>query len=78
MATKTKCWIWFRNSLNQSGSWAAGWMGTPSALGGVRIEHFEYVACRVPEWRVRWEEPQDLAAPPEIPDNTQWKLFPTD
>ena len=78
MATKTKCWIWFRNGLNQSGYWAAGWMGTPSALGGVRIEHFEYVACRVPEWRVRWEEPQDLAAPPEIPDNTQWKLFPTD
>ncbi len=53
-------------------------MGTPSVLGGIRIEHFEYVACRVPEWRVRWEEPDDLSAPPEIPDNSQWKLFPTD
>jgi len=53
-------------------------MGTPSALGGVRIEHFDYVPCRVPEWRVRWDEPSDLGSPPEIPDNAQWKLFPTD
>ena len=42
MAKKTKCWIWFRNGLNQSGSWASGWMGSPSDLGGIRIEHFEF------------------------------------
>ena len=52
--------------------------GDASALGGVRIEHFDYVPCRVPEWRVRWDEPSDLGSPPEIPDNAQWKLFPTD
>ena len=53
-------------------------MGTTSPLGGVRIEHFDYVPCRVPEWRVRWDEPFDLGCPPEIPDDAQWKLFPTD
>ncbi|MGB1622195.1 MAG: hypothetical protein ACPHAS_05950 [Synechococcus sp.] len=53
-------------------------MGSPSDLGGIRIEHFEYVPCRVPEWRVSWDEPDDLTAPPQIPSDAQWKLFPTD
>ena len=29
-----------------------------------------------PEWRVAWKEPEDLKASPELPENTQWKLFP--
>ena len=49
----------------------------PSALGGVRTEHFDYVACRVPEWRVAWKEPADLKEGPEIPEGAEWKLFPT-
>jgi hypothetical protein len=47
-------------------------------MGGVRIEHFDYVACRVPEWRVTFKEPADLNTPPEIPEGELWKLFPTE
>ena len=48
------------------------------ALVGVRIEHVDDVACRVPEWRVAWKEPEDLKVGPEIPENAQWKLFLVD
>ena len=78
MAAKEKCWVWFRNALDSPGSWNGGWFGTPSDLGGVKIEHYDYVPCRVPEWRVIWKEPEDFAAPPEIPDDAEWKLFPVD
>lgn len=47
-----RCWIWFRSGLGQDGSWNGGWYGTASPLGGVTIEHYDYVPCRVPEWRV--------------------------
>jgi hypothetical protein len=57
--------------------WAGGRYGMPSALGGVRTEHFDYVACRVPEWRVAWKEPADLNEGPDIPEGAEWKLFPT-
>ena len=50
----------------------------PSPLGGVRIENFDYVPCRVPEWRVAWKKPMDLKVGPEIPEDAQWKLFPVD
>ena len=53
-------------------------MGASSSRGGIRIEHYDYVPCRVPGWRVSWEQPEDLSAPLEIPDGVQWKLFPTD
>ena len=49
-----------------------------AALGGVLIEHFDDVACRVPECRVAWKEPEDLKVGPEIPEDAQWKLFPVD
>ena len=78
MAAKAKCWLWFRGGLSDGSSWKGGWFGTPSPLGGVRVENFDYVACRVPEWRVAWEEPKDLNEAPSIPENAQWKLFPTE
>ena len=53
-------------------------MGAASPRGGIRIEHDDYVPCRVPGWRVSWEQPEELCVPPEIPDGAQWKLFPTD
>ena len=78
MVGKEKCWIWFRGGLKDGSRWVSGWYGTPSALGGVRIENFDYVTCRVPEWRVAWEEPKDLKEAPVIPENAQWKLLPVD
>ncbi len=79
MATKNKCWIWMRgNPLKDESYWMAGWTGSASEKGGVRIEHFDYVASRVPEWRVSWSEPEDLKKGPDIPANASWKLFPTD
>ena len=44
----------------------------------VRCEHFEFVPCRLPEWRVVWDEPKDLKAPPEIPEGAEWKHWPVD
>ena len=73
-----KCWVWFRGGLNETGSWKGGWRGGASPLGVIRIEHFNFVACRVPEWRLAWEEPEDLNAPPEIPEGAAWKLWPTE
>ena len=78
MVGKEKCWVWFRGALNDGSRWVSGWYGSTARLGGVRIEHFDYVACRVPEWRVSWKEPEDLKVGPEIPEDAQWKLFPVD
>ena len=66
------------NPLKDEGQWMAGWTGVDSPLGGIRCEHFDYVHCRLPEWRVSWTEPADLSAPQEIPVNAVWKLWPVD
>ncbi|QNI87958.1 hypothetical protein SynROS8604_01318 [Synechococcus sp. ROS8604] len=34
--------------------------------------------CRVPEWRVVFSEPADLLAPPSVPVDAEWKLYPTE
>lgn len=73
-----RCWVWFKGGLNEDPHWHSGWYGAPSVLGGVRIEHSDYVPCRCPEWRVRFEEPSDPKRAPEIPDGAEWKLFPTE
>lgn len=78
MAAKEKCWVWFKNGLGQESSWKAGWYGVKSPKGGIRIENFDFVPCRVPEWRVRWDEPKANTPGPEIPEDAAWKLFPTD
>lgn len=70
--------MWFRGGLNEESQWRGGWYGAPSVLGGVRIEHSDYVPCRCPEWRVLFEEPKDIKAPPLIPEGAEWKLFPTE
>ena len=64
--------------LRTEGSWKGGWYGAPSVIGGVRIEHHDYVPCRVPEWRVVFSEPADLLSPPSVPDDAEWKLYPTE
>ena len=47
-----RCWVWFRGGLNQDPPWMTGFYGAPLVLGGIRIERSDYVACRVPDWRV--------------------------
>ena len=74
-----RCWVWFKGDpLKDEGCWKGGWYGAPSVLGGVRIEHFDYVPCRVPEWRVVFTEPADMDTPPSIPEGELWKLYPTE
>ena len=38
----------------------------------------DYVACRVADWRVVFEEPADINVGPVIPEDAKWKLVPTD
>lgn len=73
---KERCWVWFRNGLDESGTWNSGWYGESAKRGGIRIENPSYVPCRVPEWRVAWKEPKDVSTPPEIPEGAEWKLYP--
>ena len=37
-----------QGELSDGSCWASGWYGMPSALGGMRIENFDDVTCRVP------------------------------
>ena len=74
-----RCWVWFRGGLNQDPHWLTGFYGAPSVLGGIRIERSDYVACRVPDWRVTFEEPADMTIGPAVPEDGAWaKLVPTD
>ena len=56
----------------------AGFYGVPSTLGGIRIERNDYVPCRVPDWRVVFEEPKDMSVGPKVPEDANWRLFPVD
>lgn len=73
-----RCWVWFRGGLGVESFWMSGFYGAPSTLGGVRIERNDYVACRVPDWRVVFKEPEDSKKSPDIPQDAVWKLVPTD
>ena len=75
-----KCWVWFKGKPLEpdSGEWKAGWYSSVAPLGVIRCEHFDYVPCRLPQWRVSWDEPKDLKAAPEIPEDAEWKHWPVD
>ena len=64
----SKCWVWFKGSLNTGGCWKEGFNCTFDEKPGVLIESPAYVTCRVPNWRVSTKEPEDLSKPPLIPD----------
>ena len=70
--------VWFKGNPLEAddGRWMSGWYGTVSPLGGVRCEHFDDVPCRLPQWRLSWNEPKDLKIPPEIPVGAEWKYWP--
>ena len=73
-----RCWVWFRNGLGVDSSWMTEFYGVPSTLGGIRIERNDYVPCRVPDWRVVFEEPKDMSVGPKVPEDAKWRLFPVD
>ena len=64
----SKCWVWFKGSLNSGGFWKEGFTCTFDEKPGVLIESPAYVTCRVPTWRVLTKEPEDLNETPLIPD----------
>ena len=71
---KEKAWVWFKGGL-KGGSWVAGFIATKSDKEGLLIEKSDFVRCRVPEWRVRFEEPEDLYKEPKIPQKALWKYI---
>ena len=71
----SKCWVWFKGSLNSGGYWKEGFTCTFDEKPGVFIESPAYVSCRVPNWRVLTKEPEDLNKSPIIPDNAIWKII---
>ena len=75
-----KCWVRFKGNPLETddGKWMGGWQGSVAPLDGIRCEHYEYVPCRLPQWRVSWDEPKDLKTPPEIPEGAEWKHWPVD
>ena len=71
----SKCWVWFKGSLNNSGYWKEGFTCTFDENPGVLIESPAYVTCRVPTWRVLTKEPENLYKSPLIPDKAIWKII---
>ena len=77
VSVRERCWVWMKgNPLKQQGCWSPGWHASKSKLGGYKIEHPDYVTCRVPEWRVTFKEPQDIKTGPLVPEGEDWKLYP--
>ena len=71
----SKCWVWFKGSLDEGGYWKEGFSCTFDEKPGILIESPSYVTCRVPNWRVLTKEPEDLTKSPLIPDNAIWKII---
>ena len=71
----SKCWVWFKGSLNNGGYWKEGFTCTFDENPGVLIESPAYVTCRVPTWRVLTKEPENLYKSPLIPDKAIWKII---
>ena len=71
----SKCWVWFKGSLNNGGYWKEGFTCTFDEKPGVLIESPAYVTCRVPTWRVLTKEPENLYKSPLIPDKAIWKII---
>ena len=69
---KKKAWIWFKGG-QAGGEWVAGFVASSDKQEGVLIERADFVKCRVPKWRVSYEEPKDEKQGPKMPENSIWK-----
>ena len=72
---RENCWVWFKGSLKDGGSWKGGFTYKKDEHPGVLIQNPAYVQCRVPEWRISTKEPQDKYKGPKIPENSVWKII---
>ena len=72
---RENCWVWFKGSLKEGGVWKGGFTYKKDENPGVLIHSTSYIQCRVPTWRVSTKEPLDKYKPPEIPENTVWKIL---
>ncbi len=71
---RKKAWIWFKGGLT-GGSWVPGFLASNCKEEGLLIEKPDFVSCRVPEWRVRFDEPENAKEGPDIPANPIWKYI---
>ena len=71
---RKKAWIWFKGGLS-GGKWVPGFIASSDKENGLVIEHRDFVTCRVPEWRVRFDEPLDVKEEPDIPKDPTWKYI---
>ena len=69
---KKKAWVWFKGSLKE-GEWVSGFFASDAEGGGILLESPNFVTCRVPKWRVVFDEPNDLNQGPSIPPEAEWK-----
>ncbi|WP_320674322.1 hypothetical protein [Prochlorococcus sp. MIT 1341] len=66
-------WVWFKGG-EKGGFWMGGFKASKSPEGGLLIERTDFITCRVPEWRISFEEPQDKNIGPSFPDGAVWKF----
>ena len=71
---RQKAWVWFKGGLT-GGKWVSNFIATRDEEEGVIIERPDFVRCRVPEWRVRFKEPEEESKGPQIPNNPKWKYL---
>ena len=72
---KENCWVWFKGSLKEGGSWKGGFTYKKDENPGVLIQSPKYVQCRVPYWRISTTEPLNKHIGPQIPENSVWKIL---
>ena len=72
---RENCWVWFKGSLKDGGSWKGGFTFKKDEKPGVLIQSPAYVQCRVPDWRITTTEPKDKYKEPKIPKNPVWKII---
>ena len=71
---KQKVWVWFKGGL-QGGKWVSGFLATKNDDQGYFIERSDFISCRLPDWRISFEEPEDEKTPPYIPEDATWKYI---
>tara|TARA_B100000700_G_scaffold286191_1_gene340842 strand:- start:329 stop:553 length:225 start_codon:yes stop_codon:yes gene_type:complete len=69
------CWVWFKGSLKEGGTWKGGFTYKKDEKPGVLINSPSYIQCRLPEWRISTNEPKDKFEGPEIPKDSVWKIL---
>tara|TARA_Y100001968_G_scaffold261396_1_gene249243 strand:+ start:139 stop:363 length:225 start_codon:yes stop_codon:yes gene_type:complete len=72
---RENCWVWFKGSLKEGGSWKSGFTCKKDENPGVIIQSPSYVPCRVPDWRISKIEPEDKFKEPDIPKDSVWKII---